>query len=356
MLTSFKEIDHPIYLFHEHIYYIFKNIFHYDLEEYDEEKLVHPDFRTIINASKVRLLNPLKEIVKIYHKLPYGEKITVQEALVQNNCISVFESLSHNLITYEQLHSSISSKLKKYFEDLWDDYPQTVIMENQWNTVKHHYDLLTDETNCDFIICPFCGIYPFNPPAGKYREEYDHIIAKATYPFVSINFKLLFPCCQYCNKQEKRSKELLYNASSARRLSFYPYDSNITLDRLSINVSLNEAYNNQSLETLLKSIDWKFEILRNGVADIRDESWDEVYGIKRRFSENIKRLEAEWFRELIRKFKRNAKLFTEFLDETIDELKYQIPIAPMGIIKYIYFTFIFNIPDIENKLKQVVTV
>jgi len=352
MLNSFKEIDHPIYLFHEHIHYIFKKIFEYDLAAYDEQKLVHRDFQAIINASEVRLLNPLKEIVRTYHDLPYGEKLTVQTALVVNNSTSVFDDLSQSLITYEQLHPSISKKLKDYFENLWNDYPQTVLMQNSWGTVKDHYDKLIDECNFEFLVCPFCGIHPFNPSSGKYREEYDHLIAKATHPFVSINFKLLFPCCQYCNKQEKRSQDLLYDTSLNRRISHYPYDQNITLDQLSVGISLNEAYNGQNLETLLKSINWELHILRNGVADVRDESWDEVYGIKRRFVEYIKRLEAQWYRELIRKFKLNEKQFDDFIKETLNELRYQIPIVPMGIIKYIYFNFILIIPDIEDKLRN----
>ena len=354
MLTSFKEIDHPIYLFHDHIYHIFRNIFHYNLITYNEEKLVHPDFKPIINSSKTRLLKPIKEIVKVYYNLPLVEKYKLQQAINSNNSLSIFNDLSIELVKFDELHYSISNVLKDFFESLWNDYPQTNQMAS-WLTVKDHFDKLTHEDNFDFLICPFCGIDSFEPSEGMYREEYDHIIAKATYPFISVNFKLLFPCCKKCNQQEKKTKEILYKQNGERRLSFYPYDQNINVNSLSLIISLKENYNNQTLKTLLQSIDWEIHILRNGVIDIRDEPWDEVYGIKRRFTERIKRLEKQWYDELIMLYRKNIKPFNNFREDTLEILKYQIPIAGMGIIKYTYFNFIFNIPDIEAKLQQVVT-
>jgi hypothetical protein len=251
------------------------------------------------------------------------------------------------------LHPSVSNVLKDFFESLWNDYPQTTKMAS-WSTVKDHFDKLTHEDHFDFLVCPFCGIETFEPSEGLYREEYDHIIAKATYPFISVNFKLLFPCCKKCNQQEKRTKEVLYKENRERRLSFYPYDQNINLNSLSVDISLNEDYNNQTLKTLLQSINWEIQILRNSVIDIRDESWNEVYGIKRRFKERINRLEKQWYDELIRLYRKNIKPFNDFRSDTLEELRYQIPIAGMGIIKYSYFNFIFSIDDIESKLQQVV--
>ncbi|WP_426791242.1 hypothetical protein [Sphingobacterium sp. WOUb80] len=352
MLNSFKEIDHPINTFHDHIVHIFKNIFYYDLPFYVEQNLVHRDFRTFINSSKTRLLKPLKEIVILYHQLPYFEKIKLQEALEINNKLSIFDDCTIDLISFKDIHSSISEKLKIFFESLWSDYPQNQGIENHFGTVKDHYNRLTHEDNFEFLVCPFCGIDSFEPSEGLYREEYDHLLAKASYPFISVNFKLLFPCCKKCNQQEKKTKEILYKEDKTRRIAFYPYDPNIKLDLLSIDISLNQDYNS-NLKTLLKSIDWEIKILRNGVEDLRDESWDEVYGIKRRFSDRLKALENHCFSELISEFKINDKSFVQFEANFKKRLKYQIPILGMGIIRFIYFNFIFSIPDIEEKLQQI---
>lgn len=353
MLTSFKEIGHPIYLFHDHMAYIFKKIFDYDLEEYDEEKLVHPDFIPILNAAKKTILEPIKELIVLYHNLPYGDKITLQVALNNNNSTTIFDDLNLLPIQYEQLNPLISKKLKDFFESLWNEYPQVVAMENGWGSVKNHYDKLIDDNNFDFLVCPFCGIDTFEPAGDKYREAYDHLIAKSKYPFASINFKLLFPCCFKCNSNEKRKSDTIYTDDQKRRVAFYPYDQNIRLDDLIINIKLNEKYNDQNLETLLKSINWEFEIIRKGISDPRDESWDLIYRIKERFKKRVIRLEKQWFDELKRLFKNGKDLGQNFVDYksiTLENLKYQIPIVGMGIIKYFYFNFVFSIPDIEKKL------
>lgn len=362
MLTSFNEINHPIYTFHDHIYHIFRNIFYYDLPIYDEQKLVHRDFRSCINSSEKRLLNPLKEIVILYHQLPYLEKLKLQHALDINNNLSIFDDCTLDLISFTEIHPSISVKLKDFFESLWSDYPQNSTIENKFGTVKDHYDKLTHEDNFDFLICPFCGIDSFEPAEGLHREEYDHLLAKASYPFIAVNFKLLFPCCKKCNQQEKKKKDPLYEIINplyknvrARRIAHYPYDSTLKLNSLSIQIKLKNKYNNETLETLLRSVEWEIVILRNGVQDNRDESWDEVYGIKRRFTERLGRLEKQWYSELIRKFKSNTLPFNKFVDNYREDLYYQIPIAGMGIIKLSYFNFIFSIPNIEEKLQHITT-
>src|SRR5690606_3822823 len=122
-----------------------------------------------------------------------------------------------------------------------------------FGTVKNHYDQLTHEDNCIGIICPFCGIETFEPSEGKYREDYDHILAKADYPFVSINFNLLFPCCKKCNSNEKRKTDTLFDDKGQRRAIYNPYDE-ITYESLQINIIPKESYNNITLETLLRSV------------------------------------------------------------------------------------------------------
>ena len=83
-----------------------------------------------------------------------------------------------------------------------------------------------------------------------------------------------------------------------------------------------------------------------------------MYGIKRRYSERLNRLEKSWFTELKDKFKDSKKLnqsFADFKLKFLKSAKYQILISGMGIIKYSYFNFIFSIPDIETRLNKIVS-
>ncbi len=355
MIFSYKEINHSIYFFHEHIAYIFRKMFEHNLPVYDESVLVHPDFVPIIKAAKVPLLNPLKELIQIYHDLPYGDKLQLQIAFSYNNSVDSLSNKDIELIKFEQLNPLISEKLQIFCVTLWDNYPQVNQMKTDFGIVKDHYDKLVAEGNCDALVCPFCGIDTFEPSGGKYREAYDHLIAKATYPFASINFNLLFPACYKCNSNEKRSTDTLVNDDGTRRAVYYPYDTSIQADDLEIRIVPQEPYDIDKLETLLRSITWQFEFRRNGNTDERLESWDGVYNIRRRYFERLNRLEKEWFYQLQTEFKHSVtdgKTFLEFQTRFMSSAKYQILISGMGIIKYSYFNFLFSINDFETKLNE----
>jgi len=358
MIFSYKEIDHSIYGFHEHIAYIFRQLFQHDLPEYDEEILVHSEFKSIINAAKKTILEPIKELVEIYHKLPYGDKIQLQIAFSYNNCVEALSNKNISPIKFREINPSMSKKLQDFCVSLWDGYAQVDQMEKAFGTIKDHYDKLIEEGNCDAIVCPFCGIETIEPSEGKYREAYDHFIAKASYPFASINFNLLFPACFKCNSNEKKSIDALINDDGTRRIVYHPYDSTISHHDLEIVIVLQEKYDVQKLETLLRSVKWQFELKRNGRNDERLESWDSIYGIRRRYTERLNRLEKQWFSELLSKFKKSLKLHQSFIDfqsDFLDSIKKQILIAGMGIIKYSYFNFLFSIPDIEVKLNETIS-
>lgn len=358
MIFSYKEINHNIYFFHEHIAYIFRQMFLHDLPNYEEELIVHPDFVSTINAAKETILSPLIDIVKIYHELPYGDKIQLQIAFSCNNSINALSNKDIPLIKFEDLNKLIKDKLKIFCTSLWENYPQVVKMQTDFGTVKDHYDKLVAIENCDALVCPFCGIDTFEPSGGKYREAYDHINAKATYPFTSINFNLLFPACYKCNSNEKRTTNTLVNDDGTRRVIYYPYDSTIQPDDLEIKIIPKEPYDKKNLETLLRSISWEFEFTRNGNTDERLESWDGIYNIKRRYMERIGRLEKEWFDQLQRTYKREKSLgvlFNDFRINFIKSAKSQILISGMGIIKFAYFNFLFSLTDFEAKLDATIS-
>ena len=357
MIYSFKPVAHNIYLFHEHITYIFRQVFLHNPKKFDDALLVRPEFIPILNSADISIRKPLEEIVLIYHKLTYASKLNLQIALSINNSISNFSDKSIIPIKFDKLDPLISNKLKVFYEKLWDDYAQVNQMKVDFGTVKDHYDKLTDDANCIGIVCPFCGIETFEPSSAKYKEDYDHLLAKADYPFVSINFDLLIPTCEKCNSNEKRKTDTLLNDDGTRREVYYPYDL-ISFDDLEIKIIPKVSYNTYKLETLLKSVPWDFEIQRAGVLDERLESWDNIYGIKRRYSERLLRLEKEWFYELQATYKKEYNLgisFKKFQDDFMKSAKYQVLISGMGIIKYFYFKFLFSSNNFEMRLFESLT-
>lgn len=356
MIYTYKRIDHNINLLHEHLAFIFRQMFRYAPATFDEELLVHPDFIPILEKAKVSIRKPLAEIVELFHKLPYGEKKKLEIAFSYNNSIESLTNKNVHPIKYIDLDDSISKKLKDFSEKLWKEYPQVAQIGADFGTLKQHYDKIVNES--EVLVCPFCGIGEFEPPGGKYKEAYDHLIAKATYPFVAVNFDLLFPMCHKCNSKEKGSEDTYYDAETGeRRTVLYPYDDTYASDDLAIRVILNEPYDKIKLETILRSIDWNLDLTLQNIKNETLNTWNSIFHIKRRFGERLKYYEKHWFDELVDKYKDSLEdgiSFSKFKKRFLGRVRYQIKLRQMGMIRFTYFSFLFSLKNFEANLKKTV--
>jgi hypothetical protein len=351
MIYSYNKIKHKITGFHWHICYVFEQIFKLDLASYDVDKLIHPDFRPIVVASKVRLENPLKEIVLAFHNLPDSAKIQLQDAFLANNDIACLSDNSKYLVPYEALHEDIVAILKPFFTSLWEEYPLVIAMETDFGTVKSHYESLAQ----NIFVCPFCGLESFETPEDDYREAYDHYYAKSKYPFISVNFDLLFPTCHKCNSKEKKALDILYCHDGTRRLAYNPYDDKLCSDELEVQIIKDEKYNNHTLITLLKSVPWNLELRRNAKIEEEIVTWDSIYGIKKRYSNRLRHFETEWFNELLDNYKDSLddKVdFEKFKKRQLKKAKFRVLNSTNGILLYSYFKFLLESENIEKRLYQ----
>lgn len=353
MIYSYNKIAHPIIDFHDKVISVFRNIFKYDLEVYDESVLVPKDFMSIVSTSKARFENPLKEIVLIYHDLPNMAKIQLQDALLVNNDVSCLCDKKKYLIKYDALHVDIEKPLKNFFTDLWEKYPMIEEIEETFGTVKSHYDGIIKQDGFDALICPFCGLEPFEPPEGTFREAYDHFLPKADYPFIAVNFDLLFPTCHKCNSNEKKDDDTLYHKNGLRRKMYNPYDITLMDKELDINIVATTKYEEISLKTLLNSIDWEIHMQRDGKEEEELETWDQVYGVKGRYFRTVKFFEKTWFGMILSDYKDALEDnidFDKFNKRQLKKAKYTITLQPQGISKFLYYNYIFNLDNIEAKL------
>ncbi|AZQ59863.1 hypothetical protein EJ994_14045 [Maribacter sp. MJ134] len=357
MIYSYNKISHKITGFHRHISYVFEKIFKLDLAIYDEEKLIHPDFKKIVRDSKKRLEEPLKKIVVVYYYLPSSAKIQLKDAFTVNNDIKCLTDNSKYLVPYEALHPAMADILKPFLTSLWDEYPLVKAMETDFGSVKSHYKDLISKSIYGGFICPFCGLEKFDPPEDKHREAYDHYLAKAKYPFISINFDLLFPTCHKCNSKEKKDLDVLYDNKGVKRRAYNPYDEKLTPDSLHISIIKEEPYEKSDLKTLLKRVKWHLEIRRNAKIDQELETWLDVYRLNAKYKFIIKQYETTWFEILEKRFKRALERhedFETFKKEELKEAKYMITNSTGGILKYSYFKFLLESENIEKRLYQCV--
>ncbi len=357
MIYHYTHLPHRIEKFHENIAYFFEQLVAYDLVAYDENILLKAAFIPIINDSR-KLVGILTEITKQYHDLSVADKQTIKDARINNSEIKNLcgNSGGYIPVKYSQIiDESFRKLLKDFLTELWEGYYFVNSIRDNFGTVQEHFKEFKKHQNA--FVCPFCGINPLKPSTSIYRNAYDHYIPKALYPFISVDFKNLFPMCHECNSDEKKKIDILYKGA-VRRQVLYPLDSTYLADQLEISITTTEAYNPDNLKTLLDEIDWDMAIKLAGANDPRLTSWDEIFHIKRRYKENLSDYQKTWFEEfVIKRYKQDLAdglTFNRFKVKLIDDAKGQIRDNPLSILRYVYFNFLFSITDFETKLNETI--
>jgi len=358
MIYTYKHIPHPIEKFNTEIEFFFKQLFKYNPKKYDEGKLIRPNFLKLVNASPDRLKGSLEKLTLAYHSLNIKDKNILKSAFEKNRKISAAcKDQRMHLIKYDEIaNQSFKLLLKDFFTMLWEEYPQNQLIETKFGTVQSHFQSLTNPTHQKAFVCPFCGLQSLKPNSSIYRNAYDHFVPKSMYPFISIDFQNLFPICHECNSDEKKRADTLYK-SGKRRKALHPYSKNYKSDKLSIAIALKETYNTQNLKTLLEFINWEYVIKFAGKDTPMLKTWDDIYQIKRRYKEYVLTYQKTWFEDiLIKRYREDLQdglTFVRFKQKLLRESKDQIQ-YPLGMLRFVYFNFLFAVPAFENKLKSII--
>ncbi|OFX20380.1 MAG: hypothetical protein A2033_13365 [Bacteroidetes bacterium GWA2_31_9] len=360
MIYAYKYLSHKIEKFHENIAYFFEQMFKHDLAVYNDDVLFKADFKIIINDSN-KLVGNFKEITEKYHKLSNADKKTIQDAY-KNNC--EIEHLCNNTGAYKPVkYTEISDTafrkvLKDFLTELWDEYYFVNSIKDNFGTIQEHFTAFKKHQTAK--VCPFCGLLPLKPSTSIHRNAYDHYIPKSLYPFVSVNFKNLFPMCNECNSDEKKQTDTPYNNNLCRRKVFYPFDTFYDSSKLEISITANHVFKFKNINQVLEENDWDLAILLAGIEDPRLVSWDEIFCIKRRYKENLIDYQITWFDDfVVKRYIENTKdglHYNRFKDILLDEAKSQIKDNPLSVLRYVYFNFLFSLPDFETRLIETINV
>jgi 5-methylcytosine-specific restriction endonuclease McrA len=359
MLYTYKDIPHPIKQFQRNICYFFEHLFDLEPNPYDINVLLRTEFISLIDSSN-KFKKYLKDIAEQYISLPLPEKELIRRAYANHlNIETICNDTTIQVVKYaEIINEEFRVLLKEFLTWLWDDYnnlPQA--LRNEYKDVQDHFNEFKKVQIGK--VCPFCGIFGLKPKSiRRRRNAYDHYIPKATYPFVSINFNNLFPACDECNSDEKGQYDTPIK-DGARQAVIFPFDTTYSFEELIIYIDHKENFNNVNLGTLLSDINWNISFTVNSGTVDKYNTWDDIFKIKTRYKEYILEYEDTWFTDfIIKKFKEkvliNLSVFENYRDELINDSRDLIIKDPLAVLKYIYFSFIFSIPNIENKLKQIV--
>ncbi|PHB39087.1 hypothetical protein COE86_04220 [Bacillus toyonensis] len=283
MIKAYKYIETVHSKLHEYVITFFQKV-EADMGGFRDD-LFEPEFLPIVNRHQKILRNRFEIIYKHLSSLSPAQRHMFCQRIIESNQIEKICNGEYIPVAFKGKLTEIDAVLKELFVDLYDQVLDgNPFQQNANTTLREHYNQFSD-ANADITLCPTCGIGELLKSQDTTRDPYDHYLPKALYPFSSINFRNLVPCCDKCNShQGKGQKDII--ALSTGKL-FFPYDDNHK--GLSLNVHVK--HDNSDIE----KIDWEFIFDSPDNKSDEIESWKTIYSIDERYQGYIKGRIKKWY-------------------------------------------------------------
>jgi hypothetical protein len=308
MLRTYKPLaNHAVFVYQEHVEHLICNVWCAAQAGTDCRDLLTPAFEVFYNRTgkSIWIKEGVDEIYEICKALTAAERTAIKEAFYINNDIDSFCEASKTPVELNTLHPVVENKMKPLLIKFYSDLIGKSIKLKYYNDLKTH--------NGDFKFCLCCGLLPVESAESHYREDNDHYLPKAEYPFASVNFGNLPPLCSKCNKKCKSTKNPFENG----RKSFYAFKP---LDNeFEITVTIN-AVNATSYLALKEN---EVELTFNNDPD-KVDTWHWLFQINSRYNEEVRQFSKTELRMLANRFKRNderkkGETYEQILNDAIED-------------------------------------
>ena len=226
------------------------------LDKANRQKLVASD------GIRERVFKYITEIEKL---LPM-QRLQVLAVMESQNKIHGLLDGSENILSLKDDFPVVHEKVSDLFVFCFEKLTDFRVRERQYQIF---FDDLIEKT------CPFCGIERVMNPEETAQDQ-DHYLAKSIYPFAAANMKNLVPMCRCCNRDYKKTKDILRCEHGNRRRVFDPYACKPTT------VSLLSSRLEADYESLVPQ--WQVEFLPNSE---EAETWDNVFDIRKRYKRDV---------------------------------------------------------------------
>lgn len=293
MLRLYTPIQHDIFTLHNLLEKVVCDVLCTACADSCDSKLEQAfkkNYHYTYNGSQLKV--EIERIYEIFKGFTPEVRTEIRNAFITNNDI---ESLCNgtNPVYLSALPNVIEDDIKPLFKWCYE----TLLDKGKVAGDKmEYYNKLIKHPDNDFDVCPCCGLIDIESADSICREDYDHYLPKAHYPFASVNFLNLVPICNKCNRDRKKAKDPIEND----RIAFYPFST--VEHNIEINLNYTADINKEDKE--LNFID--LEINLNGQAD-KIETWDWLFDIAIRYEDYIKSKAQGWLRELATRFERNKR-------------------------------------------------
>lgn len=347
MLFPYVYVHHQIEIMQTYIEFIFYEVwckapigldFHPDLFDKNldlKEIMVEFGFYANAAAEGKAFYKAVKTIYELFASLSQPEVEQFKRWFQGNNDLEKVcaNTPSTQLARYSDIsvqNKALADQLATFFKGLYSEsFLNIAVLRKKVGEVDDHYQAFMQANKVG--KCPFCGI---NDLLGEYhsrREAYDHYLPKALYPFNSINFHNLVPCCHHCNSSYKTSKDPAYTPKDPthavhRRVVFYPFK------RTPHSIDLQITLRHSDIE-YLNPTDITLQFGPGTIAQEID-TWKDVYNIEERYRAKLcgENDGKYWLTQVLDEWHEDGKSTSDFLT-TLSRQAQSHPYAECNFLK-----------------------
>src|SRR5258706_3056073 len=222
MIRSYKYLDTAVQLkLHEFIIAFFNRI------EFERGEFNESFFGASLGMLAERHTGIIKErCITIHNEIRHwdlGRRTQLFNSIRESNNIEAICKGNSTPQKIDNTATGFDELIRQFFIDLYDQVLNGKPFNEQYHTsLTDHFNAFS-KLNADITLCPICGIGELKKHTDDIRDQYDHYLPKALYPFSSVNFKNLVPICRDCNSLDVKGDEDVIAVSTNRKL-FFLYD------------------------------------------------------------------------------------------------------------------------------------
>ncbi|MBR9846389.1 MAG: hypothetical protein GYB35_09930 [Algicola sp.] len=284
MIKSYKYLISCHIMLHQHVMEFFDNI-EYQTGPF-QNSFFGPDFIDIVNRHPRIVKKPLKDIYNVLSRLNQPSRSALIQQIKDSNKVKEICEGSIQPVRLDRNVSGTKKIFRDFFIKLYNQVLDGDAFREKYNTtLRNHFNDFRQK-NEETTICPTCGIGELKMKEAKTRDQYDHYLPKALYPFSSVNFENLVLSCKECNSTDVKGDNDTIAVSTGR--FFYPFDSNHS--------KLIFEYSIDTDNIDCRKIEWTISITSPDAKVDEIQSWRDIYDIDDRYKGFVAGRIEKWYR------------------------------------------------------------
>ncbi len=265
------------------------------------------------------------DVYQAYSVLGHQSRRAFQQRFDQEQNIQpLFDDFATEIANLGAEHSDLWSKSKSLSNYLYAGVLKLQCFQDlsQYSLNEHFEDF----RNLNGNICCFCGLEEYaelrelsgdleNLDESQWRGDYDHLLCKSKYPFLSVDFDNLVPTCRTCNRDAKKAIDILC-LDCDRTVAFHPYKEEQGAN-CSLSVDVEDGL----------CMEWKVEFSSdNDIQRAKSETWLFTYDIRSRYQKRIRDHSQSYYAASIRgtpSLARARDALAKGAQDALEDLRYR---------------------------------